>query len=100
LGVLTPPGRPDGRLSASRRICRSVGPRVGTSAGPYRAGAPTFTEEGEITLASYDGQVYRWDTSLAHTLAFACQMAGRNLISSEWDVRCRNLTYEKTCPSG
>lgn len=37
-----------------------------------------------MTIASYDGRIYRWDTSLDRTLDFACQMAGRNLTEGEW----------------
>ena len=60
--------------------------------------SPTFTTEDQVTLASYDGGVYRWDTALDHALAFACQMAGRNLSSSEWERALPDLPYEETCP--
>ena len=62
--------------------------------------SPAFTGEDEVTLAAYDGQVYRWDTDFNHTLAFACQMAGRNLTASEWQRAIPDRAYEKTCFSG
>ena len=61
--------------------------------------SPTFTADGQVMLASYDGRVYRWDTDFDHALAFACQMAGRNLSSSEWEHALPDLPYEETCPS-
>ena len=61
--------------------------------------SPTFTADDQITLASYDGRVYQWDTDFDHTLAFACEMAGRNLSSSEWERALSDLHYKETCPS-
>ena len=60
--------------------------------------SPAFTGEDHVTLASYDGRVYQWDTDFEHTLAFACQMAGRNLTPSEWERALPDLRYEETCP--
>jgi len=76
---------------------------LGTVVIPYETDpgpvSPTFTTEEEVTLASYDGHVYRWDTTLDHALAFACQMAGRNLSPTEWEAALPALPYEETCPS-
>jgi WD40 repeat protein len=61
--------------------------------------APIFAEGSSdlVTIPSYDGKVYRWDTGIAHVLARACAMAGRNLTPAEWDRTFHDLPYQKTC---
>ena len=61
--------------------------------------SPAFTTNDQVTLASYDGRVYRWDTEFDGALAFACQMAGRNFSPSEWEAELPDLPYAETCPS-
>ena len=76
---------------------------LGTVVAPAEADpvpvSPVFTADDQVMLASYDGRVYQWDTDFDHALAFACQMAGRNLSSSEWERALPDLPYEETCPS-
>jgi WD40 repeat protein/DNA-binding SARP family transcriptional activator len=59
----------------------------------------SFTADDQITVASYDGRVYQWDTDFDRAVAFACQMAGRNLSETEWEAALPDLPYEETCPS-
>ena len=61
--------------------------------------SPVFTPDGWVTLASYDGRVYQWDTDFDRAVEFACQMAGRNLTESEWEGALPDLPYQETCPS-
>ena len=62
--------------------------------------SPFFGADGQVTMASYDGRVYQWDTDFDHTLELACQMAGRNLTEGEWQAALPDLPYQETCPSG
>ncbi|MFC5265725.1 BTAD domain-containing putative transcriptional regulator [Kribbella qitaiheensis] len=60
---------------------------------------PHFTDGSDIvTIAAYDGRTYRWDTRIEQTLAYACEMAGRNLTHDEWTQAFGSRPYEKTCP--
>jgi hypothetical protein len=60
---------------------------------------PHFTDGSDIvTIAAYDGKTYRWDTRIEQTLAYACEMAGRNLTHDEWTQAFGSRPYEKTCP--
>jgi WD40 repeat protein len=62
------------------------------------AAVPSFTDGNDIvTIATYDGRSYRWDTRLDHTIAYACAMAGRNLTTEEWTQAFGDRPYEKTC---
>ena len=49
----------------------------------------------EYTLAN--GQMFRWDTDPAAWVAFACQVAGRNLGADEWREVFGSEPYRKTC---
>ncbi|WP_410791097.1 BTAD domain-containing putative transcriptional regulator [Kribbella sp. C-35] len=61
--------------------------------------SPIFTQGNDIvTIAAYDGHVYRWDTRIDRLMTFACSMAGRNLTHEEWMQAFGNRPYEKTCP--
>jgi hypothetical protein len=52
----------------------------------------------DVTIASYDGQIFRWDTSPERTVDLACQMAGRNLTVDEWSRYIPSQPYRKVCP--
>ena len=51
---------------------------------PVPAGAQFIGDTHDVAIASYDGQVYRWETDLDRAIDFACQMAGRDLTEEEW----------------
>ncbi|MFG1625665.1 BTAD domain-containing putative transcriptional regulator [Kribbella sp. NPDC049227] len=71
---------------------------VGTEADPMPV-TPRFARGDEvISIPSYDGKVYQWNISSAHTLAQACTMAGRNLTASEWKQTFPDRPYQQTCP--
>jgi WD40 repeat protein len=100
---------PDGSLIVSGAADGSVSlwdgeslDLLGTVLSPTQADplpvSPAFSGEHEITLASYDGHVSRWDTDPEHTLDYACRMAGRNLTESEWQRAMPDLPYQETCP--
>jgi WD40 repeat protein len=60
--------------------------------------APIFTRGGDvISIPSYDGRTYHWDTSTSHILTQACTMAGRNLTPTEWTQTFPDLPYQRTC---
>ena len=77
---------------------------LGTVYPPHAAGEPVaataqFDGGGnDVTIASYDGRVYRWDTSPARALDHACQMAGRNLSAEEWSQFLPDQPFRKICP--
>ncbi|MCY4725243.1 BTAD domain-containing putative transcriptional regulator [Nocardioides sp. STR2] len=62
------------------------------------AGVQFVGDTHDVTIASYDGRVYRWDTDLDRALAFACQMAGRDLTREEWAEVLPAQPYESVCP--
>jgi hypothetical protein len=62
------------------------------------AAIPSFVGGSDVVrIAAYDGKVYRWDTRIEHTIAYACAMAGRNLTADEWGQAFGDRPYEKTC---
>jgi WD40 repeat protein/DNA-binding SARP family transcriptional activator len=70
---------------------------------PLRDGEPVAASVGfvegsdDVTIVSYDGQIFRWDTSQSRTLDLACQMAGRNLTTQEWSKFLPNQPFRKVC---
>ena len=69
-----------------------------TEAAPIPV-APIFTQGGDVvSIASYDGKIYHWDTNTSRILTQACTMAGRDLTPTEWTQTFPNLPYRKTCP--
>ncbi len=64
---------------------------------PVSAGAQ-FIGDSDVAIASYDGQVYRWETDLDRALDFACQMAGRSLTEDEWQQFLPEQPYRQVCP--
>ena len=51
-----------------------------------------------MAIASYDGGVYRWETDIDRAIAFACQMAGRDLTREEWEEFLPAQPYRSVCP--
>jgi WD40 repeat protein len=61
--------------------------------------APIFARGDDVvSIPSYDGKTYHWDTSTSRILNQACVMAGRNLTAGEWARMFPNLHYQETCP--
>jgi WD40 repeat protein len=65
---------------------------------PVPAGAQFIGDTHDVAIASYDGRVYRWETDLERAIAFACQMAGRNLTEAEWGQFLPTQPYQSVCP--
>ena len=53
----------------------------------------------DVTIATYSGQMYRWDTDPERSVDFACAMAGRNLTPAEWAEYLPEQPYERVCPA-
>jgi DNA-binding SARP family transcriptional activator/WD40 repeat protein len=65
---------------------------------PVPAGAQFIGDSHDVSIASYDGNVYRWDTDVERAIDFACQMAGRNLTEEEWAEFLPTQPYREVCP--
>ena len=65
---------------------------------PVPAGAQFIGDSHDVAIASYDGQVYRWETDFDRAIDFACQMAGRNLTDEEWEEFLPAQPYQSVCP--
>jgi len=93
-------GTADGTVSVwDARTLEQLGSVTIAAGTGSKTMAPVFAEGNDIvTVAAYDGSVYRWDTRIDHTLAYACRMAGRNLTAEEWKDAFGGRPYEKTCP--
>jgi len=52
----------------------------------------------QLLIASYTGDVYRWDTSRYWAVSFACRLAGRRLTREEWQVYLGDRPYRPDCP--
>ena len=58
-----------------------------------------FMEDGQtVIMAAIDQTGYVWDTRVEHAIDFACQMAGRDLSTTEWRETFGDRPFEKTCP--
>jgi WD40 repeat protein len=67
-----------------------LGPEVETGA--------VFLPDGHtVHIAASNGQMFRWDTDPAAWLAYACQVAGRNLRVDEWRSVFGSDPYRETC---
>jgi WD40 repeat protein len=71
-----------------------LAPRPGFGA---RAG---FADEHTVVVATNDGGVYRWDTSLEAAIDAACKVAGRNMTPAEWREVFPDRPHRETCPAG
>jgi len=69
-----------------------------TRGKPVPAGAQFIGDSHDVAIASYDGAVYRWETDLGQAIAFACQMAGRDLTQQEWEEFLPAQPYQSVCP--
>jgi WD40 repeat protein len=67
---------------------------------PAPADAQFVGDSHDVAIASYDGRVYRWQTDRDRALAFACQMAGRDLTHEEWQQFLPAQPYRSVCPDG
>ena len=70
-------------------------PRHGDAAP---SGAEFIGDTHDVVIASHDGRVYRWKTDVRRALAFACQMAGRDLTETEWEQFLPAQPYQSVCP--
>jgi hypothetical protein len=52
-----------------------------------------------LVIATTAGDVYHWDTRVEQWIAFACQVAGRNLTRDEWHDAFGDEAFHRTCPS-
>jgi WD40 repeat protein len=67
--------------------------------GPERVAVAGFRPDGTLTVGSFTGEVYHWDASLSHAIAFACAAAGRDLTRAEWAAELPGQPYRSVCPS-
>jgi WD40 repeat protein len=65
---------------------------------PVPAGAQFIGDSHDVTIASYDGRVYTWETDVERAIDFTCQMAGRNLTEEEWAEFLPEQPYQSVCP--
>jgi WD40 repeat protein len=72
--------------------------------GPEFETGVAFLPDGHtVSIATSNGQLFRWDTDPVAWTAHACQVAGRNLDTDEWRAAFGSEPYRKTCeewPSG
>ncbi len=76
---------------------------LGTVSPPHQghsvpAGAQFIGDTHDVVIASHDGRVFRWETDADRALAFACQMAGRDLTEEEWEQFLPAQPYQSVCP--
>jgi hypothetical protein len=61
--------------------------------------SPVILPDGNtVLIASQDGTISTWDTTVQHSLETACRIAGRNLTRDEWHDVLGNRTYQESCP--
>jgi WD40 repeat protein/DNA-binding SARP family transcriptional activator len=94
---------PDGTrlLTAGRNEARlrdsASGKQIGIVKLPGYAWSAAFRPDGTIRIADQGGEVFTWDPSLAHEIAFACQSAGRDITQDEWHEAFPDLPYRTVC---
>jgi DNA-binding SARP family transcriptional activator/WD40 repeat protein len=65
-------------------------------------GVPTFAGfvgDNLVTVATLDGRMYTWNADPTYWIEVACDVAGRNLTSGEWQEAFGDRPYRATCPS-
>jgi WD40 repeat protein len=99
-GELLVSGANDGGVSlwdaGTLALLGSVYPPHGGRPAPAAANFIGHTHD--VAIASYDGAIYRWETDLDRAIAFACQMAGRDLTEAEWAQFLPAQPYRSVCP--
>jgi WD40 repeat protein/DNA-binding SARP family transcriptional activator len=66
---------------------------------PGTAAYVGFKPDGHtVSVATWDGEVYELDTRVERWIAFACDVAGRNLTRAEWRETFGDRPYRRTCP--
>ncbi|MFG1815463.1 WD40 repeat domain-containing protein [Kribbella sp. NPDC049174] len=65
---------------------------------PVVAAVNFFEGTNDVMIASYDGQIFKWDTNQNRAVELACQMAGRNLTTEEWSKFLPTQPFRKVCP--
>jgi WD40 repeat protein len=58
-----------------------------------------FAPDGTIVVATFNGNIFRWDPSSTHALDFACSITGRGLSSEEWTEVFPGRGWRQTCPA-
>ena len=66
---------------------------------PYPSPLEFVGDTHDVTIAWYDGGTFHWDTDPGRALAFACQMAGRDLTEEEWAEFLPDQPYREVCPA-
>jgi WD40 repeat protein len=75
----------------------TTGQEIDVVAVPGRASSGSFGPHGTIRIANDSGDIFTWDPSLSHAMAFACQAAGRDITYDEWHAAFPDLAYRKVC---
>jgi WD40 repeat protein len=58
-----------------------------------------FGGDHDVTIASYDGHTFTWDTDDDRAVDHACRMAGRNLTREEWSEFLPEQPFREVCPT-
>jgi hypothetical protein len=58
-----------------------------------------FAPDGTVVVATFAGDVFRWDPSVASAVRFACSITGRGLDPSEWAQVFPGRPWQETCPT-
>jgi WD40 repeat protein len=76
-----------------------TGALLATAALPSTEGVPVigFRPDGSALLATFAGNLYRWDPSLANAVHAACRLAGRDLTRTEWAAAFPHRPWRPTC---
>lgn len=81
-------------------------PDTGTQVARIEPGRPGFSASAvfhpdghTVVVATSDGGVYLWDTSVEAAIAAACAETGRNMNLTEWREAFPDRPYRETCPA-
>ena len=77
-----------------------TGEPLGSIVNPERnlAGVAFRPDGNTVLIAPLTDSFYEWDTSLEHTIEFACTMVGRDATREEWRDWFGDRPYQPTCP--